>query len=707
MEAVADVGAGRKLWGKAVRKVQLAKAISDKPLEPVLQYGPPPKTPALPKWAIADPNDSIGAANVIGTRAAVFDELLDAKASWAEADKALERRLRRGSAAASEGRLPSGTPPSPSRAPAAKARSRSSPLQDADFEDFRYEFGVSSDTEVSAPPREGTAALRARTHLKAEEERAKNLRMRSGDLAFKSSDHDKRRLRMKILGILQEVQRRFQLHTQQQANKNFREHREAIGRGAKADLGDTTKMALGLAGLDHEGGNESAQAQGAASPRRTAILASLSPTELELLGKDPGFHFRGPLVALLEPTMIPGAKPAQASEDEEPVSAMVASLELLADFFAPLKKDKELTSAEWREKLVARAKPLADTDSCSSKPPSKAMPQLPPAEAARRATERMPSLGRHPPVNAGDMSSPTLAKVREVYQKREEADAQWMQERREGMEQRHSQNAFKAREQQREIQLQVFKSTELHRLRMLEAEDRSLTYQAEREQNLQFAEQSKKETIEKANRKATYLLEKKRERATEQLQDWRDGMEQCAQTLRDQERRRIRQGHQHWQEINKKLTKVAERKHNKMKSMSEQNEHLRSRIQSSNSSQMLEERSRISSERLEAVEARLEAAALRRQQVKRGTCYDFLEQAFGDEAVGFDAKSHSVSVDRRSPSWKRNARSWASLSRSTFSMPSLGATPSPTAHCEEDVGFFLTADIPLRPHSESSQILPR
>lgn len=275
------------------------------------------------------------------------------------------------------------------------------------------------------------------------------------------------------------------------------------------------------------------------------------------------------------------------------------------------------------------------------------------------------------------------------------------------MEQRHWQNAFKAREQQREISLQVEKSKELHNLRMLEVEERKVMLQAEEEQNQQFAVQGKQDKIEKANRKATYLLEKKRDRAAEHLQDWQDGMEQCAQTLRDQERRRIRQGRQHWQEINKKLSKVAEAKHNKAKSITEQNQGMKSRIQRSNSTLMLEERQKMASEGLKALEARLEAAAVRREQVRRGTCYDFLEQAFGEHANHFDAKSHSVSVDRRGPSWKKNAKSWASLSRSAFSMPALAATPSSTPPCEEDVGFFLTADIPLRPHSGSSQILSR
>lgn len=316
----------------------------------------------------------------------------------------------------------------------------------------------------------------------------------------------------------------------------------------------------------------------------------------------------------------------------------------------------------------------------------------------------MPSLGRHPPVD-GDMASPTLSKVREVYQKRDAADAKWMEGRREAMAQRFSQNAFKAREQQREVQLQVFKSKELHKVRMLEAEERKSMYKAEQQQSRELSDQSKTEAIERANRKASFLLERKRDKATETLEDWREGMEQCQQTLRDQERRRIRQGRQHWQEMNKRLDKVAESKHNKTKSMAEQNEHLRSRIQSSLSSQVLEERRLEGMERVEAMEARLEAAAVRRQQVKRGTCYDFLEQAFGNQAVGFDAKHHSVSVDRRSASWQRNAKGWASLTRSTFSMPSIGAaastSPSPF---KEDSDGFMTADIMLRPVTPVSPV---
>lgn len=246
--------------------------------------------------------------------------------------------------------------------------------------------------------------------------------------------------------------------------------------------------------------------------------------------------------------------------------------------------------------------------------------------------------------------------------------------------------------------MQVFKSKELHKVRMLEAEERKSMYEAEQQQSRELSDNCKTQAIERANRKASFLLQRKRDIVTEKLEDWCENMEQCSQTLRDQERQRMRKGRGHWQEMDRKLGKVAEMRHNKTKSMAEQNEQLRKGIQVALRSQVNEERRLLAAERKEAMDARLEAANLRRQQVKRGTTYDFLEQAFGAQAVGFDAKHHSVAVDRRNPSWQTNAKSWASLSCTTFSAPSLGASP-PMSPFKADADGYLTADIPLRPLS--------
>merc|ERR1712048_189140 len=92
--------------------------------------------------------------------------------------------------------------------------------------------------------------------------------------------------------------------------------------------------------------------------------------------------------------------------------------------------------------------------------------------------ERMPCQGRHPAVRS-DMPSPTLMKVREVYNRRDEADARWVDDRREAMVRRFALNDFKAQEQLRERQLETIKQKELHKVRMLEAQEKKEMYDAE------------------------------------------------------------------------------------------------------------------------------------------------------------------------------------------------------------------------------------
>merc|ERR550537_974255 len=133
----------------------------------------------------------------------------------------------------------------------------------------------------------------------------------------------------------------------------------------------------------------------------------------------------------------------------------------------------------------------------------------------------MPCLGRHPPVRK-DEESPTLAKVREVYQRRDEQDAQWVDERREGIARRLALNAFKAREQQRELLLQDFKQKELHKVRMLQAEEKKAMMDYEIVERTEVMGIQKIHRLMVANERAERFKEEKRENVSASLQSWQD-----------------------------------------------------------------------------------------------------------------------------------------------------------------------------------------
>merc|ERR1711874_100853 len=74
--------------------------------------------------------------------------------------------------------------------------------------------------------------------------------------------------------------------------------------------------------------------------------------------------------------------------------------------------------------------------------------------------------------------------------------------------------------------------------------------------------------------------------------------------------------------------------------------------------------------RAEAFKIKQESAAQRRHYAQLGNRYSFVEKAFGAHAVGFDAKHHSIAVDRRSKSWQRSAEQWSKI-KGSFSAPEL------------------------------------
>merc|ERR1712232_929046 len=119
-----------------------------------------------------------------------------------------------------------------------------------------------------------------------------------------------------------------------------------------------------------------------------------------------------------------------------------------------------------------------------------------------------------------NMESPTLRKVREVYHRRNIEDKRIIDERREAMARRVALNEFKAKEQQRETQLKAMKEKEMHKVRMLAAEERKMMADAFEEDRLQKLGEKQEERVAKGCLKAAMSVEKKRQDAADSLDAW-------------------------------------------------------------------------------------------------------------------------------------------------------------------------------------------
>lgn len=106
------------------------------------------------------------------------------------------------------------------------------------------------------------------------------------------------------------------------------------------------------------------------------------------------------------------------------------------------------------------------------------------------------------------------------------------------------------------------------------------------------------------------------------------------------------------------------------RSQGQLNDELKTRIQDSLVAQIREQDVVKSASRAEAYHEKLEKAAARRHTHQSGNRYCFVEKAFGANSAGFDAKHHSVAVDRRSKSWRKSAEGWAKI-KGSFSAPVL------------------------------------
>eukprot|EP00928_Gymnodinium_smaydae_P086317 TRINITY_DN7034_c1_g2_i1.p1 TRINITY_DN7034_c1_g2~~TRINITY_DN7034_c1_g2_i1.p1 ORF type:complete len:451 (+),score=81.34 TRINITY_DN7034_c1_g2_i1:90-1442(+) len=395
-----------------------------------------------------DSSDEASSALRRGLRIGLEQDHQRASEAWDKVDAQLERRVReRRQRPVSEdaplevagngaGRR---APPSPVTSRALMTASASAPAPS-----FSSSLGGLSrgrggaDEDADRAHRTSASSLQKEALTQAcRESRASMLRIKGAESALAMKDHAKRKLRMKITDLLTEVSRRQKLHDDQRRARRFRERKARRGLGPKADLGDHSVEALGLSNLMLTATDDP---QDAASPRRVCILDNLTLDELDMLRMNSRFFF------------------AQAFENEDGRSQ--PEDEELIDFFACARgPDREMSVGEYVHKLRRKLVPapsLAEKDIWAA--------ALAPGEGEAGALaedvsqeppeplEFMPCMGRRRAVR-NDMESPTLRKAREVLVRKELADRKVVEDRREAMAQREALNAFKAGEQQREMQL--------------------------------------------------------------------------------------------------------------------------------------------------------------------------------------------------------------------------------------------------------------
>jgi len=272
-----------------------------------------------------------------------------------------------------------------------------------------------------------------------------------------------------------------------------------------------------------------------------------------------------------------------------------------------------------------------------------------------------------------NMESPTLRKVREVYHRRNIEDKRIIDERREAMARRVALNEFKAKEQQRETQLKAMKEKEMHKVRMLAAEERKMMADAFEEDRLQKLGEKQEEHVAKGCLKAAMSVEKKRQDAADSLDAWHTNMLLCEDRVRKNDKKKLARSEEKWNAYVQTLWRIGVEKHSEIMSQQEENDLLRKKVQSSIKHKLASERQRESDALRRHVEEKQAAAAYRRESGLQSR-YNFLEKAFGQQSLGFDCKHHAGNeVDRRSDAWKKNAESWNRL-KASFDDPVMSKT---------------------------------
>lgn len=541
--------------------------------------------------------------------------------------------------------------------------------------------------------------------LQASAKRTELMQQRANAAKTQQAGHERRRIRGKIATIMLQVRKRQDLHQQQEKAKVFREQRFAMGFGPKASLGDADEFALGLTCLS--------ASSALTSPRRTALLESLTLHELGVVREQPEFFFTGNAIA----EAVPAEPAGQTTASGHPLSGSLspsASLsgtsnsgtgkaknglwagsvdaevfEDLIEFFTVSRADKKLDVSIYAQKLREQLQGTIGLNNpgkgggahdidwraklCRGEPEESPLEEQSVVDDGRPlpALEMMPSLGRHPCVRQ-DHESPTLSRVQVVNDRREAQDAAWVDERRERIARRLAMNAFKAREQQREQLLSDFRHKELHKVRMMLAEEKKAMIDSDLEAQTELQSIQKiyklMHGIENSERKS----EEKSDFAQKQSQQWHAVRLRAAQRERDAYVQQKKEGVRLHERYMEKLEAIAYRRDNVGETHWNQNEKLKTRIQGHNRSNVQQEHDEERSSIMEDTASRQEAAAQRRHCARFGNRYCFVEKAFGAGAVGFDAKHHSLAVDRRGKSWQKNAEAWSKIQNS-FSAPAISA----------------------------------
>jgi len=457
------------------------------------------------------------------------------------------------------------------------------------------------------------------------------------------SNHRKRKLRAKIVDILLEIQRRQALDQQEAKLKGD------APPGQEPGMGGLLPKDPSLRG---------------ASPRRTHLLEELTLEELELFRKEPRFFLSS---TSLDPDAAqhrgsPSAHGSGTSPrgDGGNDFELEESLQQIADFFTPTRHEKdfgvsvEQYARRLRSILLEEASIFAEANAPEPRPP----PARPFEDGAPPPLERMPCQGRRPAASKLE-ESPTLTKVQEVYRRKEEADAQWLEHKRQTVARRVGINHFRALEQQREIAAATVRQREVSRIRLMEAEERKARADASKRERCESLDADFYTKMVHANNKAIDAVEARRARITEKLEGWEQGVRRAELRQRWEERARVQKAEERWEDYMGKLYKLSEKKHATDSSQAQKNDRLRTRIHGSIRTQ-LQEKQKIEAERLaEEVDHKLAAARERRHQLQRGARYNLLERAFGSQARDFDCKTQAYYVDRRRPAWQRSAAEFA------------------------------------------------
>jgi hypothetical protein len=474
------------------------------------------------------------------------------------------------------------------------------------------------------------------------------LKHKAVEKAEQSKDNCKRKLRKKIIDIFKDVAKRQNLQQQQEKARKFRERRFRRGEGPLPDIGDHSSCALGLTAIL---GGGAAEGHDLISPRRTCLLQCLGMDELDMLRKDPRYF----LVALQ-------GEESSCNDD-------------LLDFFTPAREEKNGGVEEYVRKLLLKNMPpkpenidrLADA-SASAKASGREVTRL----HYNEPLEMMPCMGRQPGIR-DDMESPTLRKVRLVCRKRDAEDKEIIDERREAMARRVALNDFKAKQQQREVQLKAMKEKEMHKVRMLAAEERVLMSSAFEDQRIARERAKHDETIARGCLQAAVATEQRRKAAEEGLQAWHTNSLLGAERIRKMDQAKLIKTENNWNAYVGKLWKIGFEKHSEIMTQARENDALKSKVQHSISDQLAIERQREADALRQHTDEKQAAAAYRRERGLQSR-YNFVEQAFGPQATAFDWKHHAGNeIDRRSATWRKNAASWDKL-KASFSEPALHQT---------------------------------